>query len=908
MPQTKSVRTFPLVVMLLLLTGPPMIWALHDRGVEQLKQSFLNPPDNCRILMRWWWFGPSVNKAELDRELQVMKDAGIGGVEIQPVYPLELDDSEKGIKNVPYLSPEFLSDIRHAAATASKLGLRVDITLGSGWPYGGPNTPANEAAGRLRVEQVYVPEGTRSVPKPALENGETLIATFLGGERIAGEDHDRVEIPPGLSGSDLLCFFISSRTGQQVKRSAFGAEGFVLDHYSRLAIEHHLTSAGAPLLQAFGEHPPFSVFSDSLEVFGSDWTEDFLAEFRKRRGYDLTPYLPALVRDIGRNTRAVRHDWAKTLTELVEQNYLVPIREWAHSHHTLFRSQSYGEPPVELSSNRYVDLPEGEHGPYWRRFSVARWASSAAHLYNRTVTSTETWTWLHSPAFRATPLDLKAEADRHFIEGINQLVGHGWPYSPLSALEPGWRFYAAAALNDHNPWFDVMPDIAHYLQRVSFLLRQGRPANDVAIYLPTDDAWSRLQLGHVALDETTDALLGPVLIPAVLNAGYNFDLIDDPAIKTTGIPYKALILPGVERIPLETLQKMEAFVNGGGALIATRSLPSLGTGLLEEKSETAQIAALSGRLFQSGLRRARFITNDQNVAGALSELLPPDFATDPGAAPSIGFVHRKLLSADIYFVVNSSNHPVSTAASVRMSEREPQWWDPFDGQANIAQHSTRNGRTELPLSLAPYESKVLVFAGAENSSPSTTTITSAHTSSAMDLSSDWEVTFLGTGQTVRFDHLRSWTEDEATRFYSGRAVYAKTVQLPESFLQAARVLLDFGPGIPVDPFLRETPGMQALLDSPVREEAMISVNGNRAGTVWHPPYELDIKSYLHSGQNRLQITVGNLAINEMAGQAAPDYKLLNLRYGERFVPQDVQELRPLPSGIVHSVSLRAEER
>jgi len=909
MPQTNRVRRFSIVLLLLLLSAPPIIWALHDRGTEQLKESFLNPPDDCRILMRWWWFGPSVSQTELDRELQVMKNAGIGGVEIQPVYPLDLDDSAKGIKNVPYLSPEFLSDVRHAAATANQLGLRVDITLGSGWPYGGPNTPVNGAAGRLRVEQVYVPEGTRSVPKPALENGETLIGTFLGGEPLPGEDHDRVEIPPGLSGSDLLYFFISSRTGQQVKRSAFGAEGFVLNHYSRAAIEHHLTSVGDPVLQAFGQHPPFSVFSDSLEVYGSDWTEDFLAEFRKRRGYDLTPYLPALVRDIGPNTRPVRHDWAKTLTELVEQNYLIPIREWAHAHHTLFRSQTYGEPPVELSSNRYVDLPEGEHGPYWRRFSVARWASSAAHLYNRTVTSTETWTWLHSPAFRATPLDLKAEADRHFIEGINQLVGHGWPYSPPGVVEPGWRFYAAAALSDHNPWFDVMPDIARYLQRVSFLLRQGQPANDLAIYLPSDDAWSRLELGHVALDETTDALLGPVLIPAVLNAGYNFDLIDDPAIKATGIPYKALILPGIERIPLEILQRVEAFVNSGGVVIATRSLPSLGTGLLEEKLQTAQINALSQRLFQSKLKNTRFVANDQNVASALTELLSPDFATDLAAAPSIGFVHRKLSSADIYFVVNSSNRRVSTTASVRVSGREPQWWDPFDGQANTAPHSVRNGRTELPLSLAPYESKVLVFAEGENSNLSSPAAhAEVHTNSAMDVSSDWEVTFLGTGQTVRLEHLHSWTEDEATKFYSGRAVYTKTVQLPESFLQAARVLLDFGPSVPVDPFLRETPGMQALLDGPVREEAIISVNGKRAGAVWHPPYELDIKSYLHPGENRLQITVGNLAINEMAGQAMPDYRLLNLRYGERFVPQDMQGLRPLPSGIVHSLSLRAEER
>src|SRR5438270_11286657 len=110
------------------------------------------------------------------------------------------------------------------------------------------------------------------------------------------------------------------------------------------------------------------------------------------------------------------------------------------------------------------------------------------------MTSTETWTWLHAPSFRATPLDIKAEADLHFIEGINQLIGHGWQYSPPTAGEPGWRFYAAAAFNDHNLWFSVMPEFMQYLQRLSYLIRQGSPAIAVAIYLPTDDVWAHSRL------------------------------------------------------------------------------------------------------------------------------------------------------------------------------------------------------------------------------------------------------------------------------------------------------------------------------------------------------------------------------------------------------------------------------
>lgn len=551
--------------------------------IQDLRRAFANPPNDSRIMMRWWWFGGAVEKPELERELLAMKAAGIGGVEIQPVYPLELDDPQRNFRNEPYLSADFLGNVHFAVTKASELGLRVDITLGSGWPYGGPHTPVTQAAGRLRVERVNVPEGAGSAPIPAIENGEKLIAAFVGGEQVQGIHGGRIALPAGLSGSDVLMFFISSRTGQQVKRASLAAEGFVLDHYDQAAIAKHLAAVGEPLLRAFGDTPPHSVFSDSLEVYGSDWTPDFLAEFQKRRGYDLTPYLPALVNEMGRQSQAVRHDWAKTLTELAEENYLQPIREWAHAHHTLFRSQTYGEPPVILSSNADVDLPEGEHGPLWRRFSAARWASSASHLYGVPITSTETWTWLHSPVFRATPLDMKAEADRHFIEGINQLIGHGWPYSPPSAGEPGWRFYAAAAFNDHNPWFQVMPDITRYMQRISFLLRQGQPVNDIAIYLPTDDAWARLQPGKAAVDEMTDMLLGPVLIPEVLNAGYSFDFIDDRAMAKAGLPYKVLILPGVERIPLQTMQRLQDYISKGGLLVATRSLPALGPGLLEEK-------------------------------------------------------------------------------------------------------------------------------------------------------------------------------------------------------------------------------------------------------------------------------------------------------------------------------------
>lgn len=864
-----------------------------------LKSRFVQPPDDAKIMMRWWWFGPAVTPPELERELQVMKDAGIGGVEIQPVYPLALDDPDDGIRNLPYLSPEFLSAVRFASDKANQLGMRVDITLGSGWPYGGPGTKVLQSAGSLRVERVPVLEGARSVAVPPISEGERLIAAFVGADMITEFVGGRIDIPAGLSGADLLTFYISSRTGQQVKRAAVGAEGFVLDHYDAAAIQDHLRRVADPLLQAFGAHPPHAIFSDSLEVYGSDWTPRFLEEFKTRRGYDLTPYLPVLVSQSEPQSSAVRHDWAKTLTELAEDHYLKPIAEWAHAHGTLFRSQTYGQPPVILSSNAFVDLPEGEHGPSWRRFSAARWASSANHLYGRTITSTETWTWLHSPSFRATPLDLKAEADRHFVEGINQFVGHGWPYSPPSAGEPGWRFYAAAALNEHNPWFPVMPDIALYLQRVSFLMRQGRPINDVAIYVPTDDAWAHLPLGETAVDEEVDRLLGPALVPAVLNAGYNFDFIDDRAMQQTGVRYKLLILPHLERIPLSTLQLLQQYLASGGRVIATRTLPSTAPGLLEQGRDTPRIQELVNSLFKPDSKNARLVPDDDHLAQALIQMTPPDFETGT-AAPAIGFMHRKLPYADVYFLANLSNRSVDTRASVAVPSSRGEWWDPFQGTSTAADCQRIGDQVMLPLQLAPYESRVLVFSDDAN-----TKYVRPHKSNRapIDLTAGWQVHFPSRPGNLTMDHLHSWTDREETRYYSGSATYRRVVELLDFDAKSGEsAWLDFGPGTPVEADANPN-GMRALLESPVREAAKVSVNGELAGPLWHPPFEIDVTRFLRSGPNEIQILVMNTAMNEMAETSLPDYRLLNLRYGDRFVPQDVSQIHPLPSGIVGPLRL-----
>ena len=896
--------------------------------LARLRSQFLHPPPDSRVMMRWWWFGPAVTREEIRRELEQMKAAGIGGVELTSLYAQALDDTADGVHNVAYASAEHVAALRYAAETARELGLRADLTLGSGWPYGGPEIPVNQAAGGLRVERIAVSAGATSVKAPYVEPGEELIEAFLAdngaaaqAKRLAAPVASRYQFA-AADRDRVLVTFISSRTGMTVKRPAVGAEGFVLDHYDSAALARHLDTVGERLIAAFGQHPPYAVFSDSLEVYASDWTPRLLQEFERRRGYDLKPYLMALVTDIGPETAAVRHDWGQTLTELVDENYLTPLQAWASAHGTRLRAQAYGYPPVDLASNARVDLPEGEGKAtfrMWREFSDTRWAASAGHLFHRNVISSETWTWLHSPAFRATPLDMKAEADLHFVQGINQLVGHGWPYSPPMAGEPGWRMYAAAALNGHNPWFFAMPELMAYLQRVSWALRQGKPANDVALLLPDDDAWASFHAvvrrgnvssidpgfdvsgSNVTIDEQMGQRLGEHLLGRILDAGLNADFIDAGAMDQVGIPYRALVLPGVDRIPVAAYERILEFARHGGVVIATRREPATAPGLVNAAQQSQRIQAISRELFHGEMPNARFLADDSELSEMLDHLVQADVRVENGGpqmVKALGWIHRRLREGNLYFLVNTSNHPLDGAVRFRDGGATVETWQPMDGSVTV-----RNLPGAVALHLAAYESTILFFPSVERS-----TVTQEpgwKEVRRIDLSQDWQVSFEGTTIRRSYRKLQSWTEDPATRGFSGRADYERDVTLssPGPML-SMRMMLDFGEGKPLP--LPDPPGehnMMAYLDGPVREVAEVFVNGQRAGVVWRPPWQLDVTRWMRDGVNRIRIVVANTAINEMAAGPQPDLRLLRARYGKLFVPQDMDSLRPIESGLTGPVSL-----
>jgi alpha-L-rhamnosidase len=599
--------------------------------------------------MRWWWFGPSVSRQELERELVAMADAGLGGVEVAYVYPLATATTEFG-------SDAFLADLRFAAERARELGLSFDLTLGGGWSFGGPHISTELAARQLHWEHREIGPVPLQVPVVSLWPGDDLVAAYVGAGSLQEqpESYERLPIVAGQviieagEGPRIVLLGYARRTGQNVKRAAVGAEGLVLDHYSAAATQAHLRAVGDLMLDAVPAGLVGSVFCDSLEVYGSDWTPSLPSEFARRRGYDPLPVLYLLTIN-GPNAAQLRADYHRTLVELYEENFVAVCQRWAARRGVPFRIQAYGTPPATISSYRFADLFEGE-GWGWQRITETRWASSAAHLYERTVVSAEVWTWVHSPSFRATPLDLKGEAHEHLLNGVNQLVGHGWPYSPSDAPGLGWFFYAAGALDDRNPWWPAMPELTRYLTRLCWLLQQGEPAADIALYVSNEDLFAimgRAQGGSLNTWRETTRRIPGAITATIRAAGLDYDLIDDDAVTVTPPDrYRAVIIAATTMILDETATWLQKVIAAGGYVIMIDST------VLVPKAVTVQIAGLADAL-------AAAVTADLKIS-------PP---------PEIGFVHRRSEDAEIYLVINTGPMTRTFGVAPRTSLRSYEQWD-----------------------------------------------------------------------------------------------------------------------------------------------------------------------------------------------------------------------------------------
>lgn len=774
-------------------------------------------------LMRWWWFSTHVSEAAIDADLDAMLAAGIGGVEVAFVYPVDEGGPSFG-------SPEFLSLVGYAARGAQRRGLRFDLTLGAGWPFGGPHIDTTTAARGLRWERLELAPGATEIAFTPPFDGDRLVAAYVGAGSIQeppglwqrAELGELIHVPVLGNGPRVLLVAVSRLTGQNVKRAPRGGEGLVLDHYSARAAALHLDAVATPLLTAAGATRVHAGFCDSFEVYEADWTADLPEQFLARRGYELLPSLWMLeIDDVG--TERLRTDFMTTLRELFEERFLAAFRDWSHRHGILFRAQCYGEPPMLTSSFRHVDLIEGE-GWGWRRWTKNSWAVSAASAYGRSLVSSETWTWVHSPSFRAGPADLLSEAYEHLLSGVNLLVGHGWPLG--AALGDGQPvFYASGALDARNPWWPVAAELFSGLARVSAVLQLGTRIAQVAVYHPVAELLASAD-GERPFDlwRQTRRFVDDGFVSAVRTTGLDYDLVDDALLAEGGTDrFEVLLVPA---------------------------------GCAPSVAAEEQLAAAGLRVVRlsepAGEARAA------EIRAAVADLVPP-LATS--ARETVGVTTRQLDGARVSLVVNTGE----STADVALGERGGSSltvWDSVSGAKRVAAH---NGRAVVRL--GSYEGILVTQTRrgadeeAEQEPQRAERAERAEDEHRQALREGWSVSSDGVEHEVVVPHV--WEEDPRVTAETERLSYRTDVDLED----AAVATLDFGEAVVLEaqPIRREN-SFALPVTPPVGAAARVEVDGVLAGHVWRAPYLVPL-GRLSSGRHEITVTVSALGVRSTAANA-----------------------------------------
>jgi hypothetical protein len=284
----------------------------------------------------------------------------------------------------------------------------------------------------------------------------------------------------------------------------------------------------------------------------------------------------------------------------------------------------------------------------------------------------------------------------------------------------------------------------------------------------------------------------------------------------------------------------------------------------------------------------------------------------------LGFLRRKLGDGDVYYVVNTSNHPIEATVSFATTHRCAEEWTTDTGAATGAKAEGQD------MELAPYASRVFVFGDTPAKVGTEHSTTSGSPSANVDLSDDWKLNFVGDERSVEEHVLTDWTADPTTLHYSGEVAYTRDFILDERRPGKVFLQVDGGTPLPGAPnsqpehvldangmpnplITKPGPGMHAYFDPPIHEAALVLINGQPAGALWHPPYRLDVTKLVKPGNNHIEIRVYNTALNAWSALPPHDYKPLIAKYGDRFQMQDLNKVKPIPSGILGQIHLVVQD-
>ena len=903
-----------------------MLMFLGCTSVE--KQSEFDLPvqtKECRPWTYWWWMGSAVDKQNLSHLLETYHKAGIGGVHIIPIYGV------KGYEDrfIDYLTPEWLEMLQHTVAEARRLDMGVDMSTGTGWPFGGPTVSAEDADARVVIDTFTISTGTKLDKKFENKSLQALIAYSDKGEIVdltekVNQDSVLDWIAPE---GNWQLYTVSQRfSGRNVKRAAPGGKGYSVNPYSKLALTNYLSVFDKAFTAYQGEGVR-AHYHDSFEYAGN-WSDDLLDEFESRRGYDLRKHLPAL---LGKGSddyvARIKSDYRETISELLLEHFIKPWVSWAHGKGALCRNQAHGSPGNLLDLYAASDIPETEiFGPSGfnipglrmdKDFENAppdplmlKFSSSAAHVTGKKLVSSESCTWL-GEHFKVSLSQVKPEIDQLLISGVNHVFYHGMAYSPVDAPWPGWLFYASTNFAPSNNFWRHFPELNSYIARCQSVLQSGKPANDILLYFPIYDVWhnkegmeSRFQVHNIS-----KWLFGTPFYEAakkMWDRGFTFDYISESQLTDTKVSgnslltgdakYQCVVIPDCNFMPFETLKNLLNLAKKGATIIVQGDLPQdvPGFGNLENRrnqfkkalSELKPVDSEYSGIKQANYGKGRFLIGEN-----LEQILAlANVFREPVADAGINIIRRTHKRGYYYFLSNLGSQALDGWVALGLKTKSVKIFDPLSSRCGIAEmRNVETGATQVYLQLQPGESCIL-------KTFSTQKITGAKwkylniSGTPHEITGEWNITFIegdpGLPSAFKTEQLASWTEfgGSATKNFSGTAKYSITFDKPEE--QADDWLLDLGK---------------------VCESASVSLNGKLVGVSWSLPFQIEVGEFLHDGQNTLEIEVTNLSANRIAEldrQQVPWKKFYNINYVNiKYKPFDASNWLPMDSGLIGPVCL-----
>lgn len=660
-----------------------------------------------------------------------------------------------------------------------------------------------------------------------------------------------------------------------------------IDPMSAGAMDRHFAQTGAKLVADAGALAGKTLkylHVDSWEIGIPTWTDHFAAEFRARRGYDPIRFLPALVgKELDSEDAGTRFDWdfRRTIADLIAQNYYGRLAQLCHQHglgtdceaggpfYTQFidamECQGIQDLPMgEFWSSRepyQLDEVQGTSTPFFHTvekeypfsaFGTIKQAAVTAHVYGKKICQAESYTSMNAD-WTVDPYFLKALGDRAYCLGLTRQVLCFDVLQPSLTDEPGYEWEHVGSNFDRKvTWWPMSHGWLTYLARCQYLLRQGVFAADILYF-------------------AGETLPNFVLLDRKPIPGYDFDVINAQALLTRadaregrlvlpdGVTYRYFVLPegATASMTPAVLGKIRNLVERGVTLVGTRPRHSLG---LTNHARAQQLVgedadALWGKeegalgMRQVGAGRVIWGRKLEDVIRA--DGLEPDveFRGAASSGKEVDWLHRHEPHQDIYFLANLSEQTVATEAVIRVSGRVPESWDPVTGEIrDLEEFRAQGARTAIPLQFAPKQSFFIVF---RRKAPRSTAARARNFPALIELArltGPWEVAFdpkSGGPGKATFQQLEDWSRrpEEGIRYYSGRATYRKSFELPAG--SARRVFLDLGE---------------------VKNLAQVRLNGKDLGLVWTAPWRVDItEAAIRGRSNELEIDVVNLWPNRLIG-------------------------------------------